>query len=152
MAKTGFRSESVSVAGYGVRDASRVLFYEIFRNGNLAIPKYLIDNNLLCFGCASLWRGIIGRYSDYQELRESYKLRECEYFVSDLVDCIGERTGKKIKYALWLADKQDCIDIYGAKESDLEEYPIGDVLLYDAGRDGKLYGYVEPPQPIYLLF
>lgn len=65
------------------------------------------------------------------------------------MNCIEDNTGKKIRYALWLADKDAVEDMYEGNERDIYAYNVDDaVVLSDLGYDGTLYGFEEMPEPI----
>lgn len=63
-----------------------------------------------------------------------------------------EKTGKDIKYVLWLSDSvDDVIAEYELNDSitEFDEYPTANgVVLSDIGRGGKLFGYEALPNVI----
>lgn len=89
---------------------------------------------------------------------------EVAAFCDDALDVIREKTGRSIKYALWLTSKENLLETFwrwanGAyhdddlcpepEEGDIDAYEVGPVILPDGDGDGgMLYGYETCPQPI----
>lgn len=63
-----------------------------------------------------------------------------------------EKTGKDIKYVLWLSDSvDDVIAEYEPNDfiTEFDEYSTADsVVLSDIGKGGKLFGYEKLPAAI----
>lgn len=78
--------------------------------------------------------------------------RKKKAFVRRILDTMKEKTGKDIKYVLWLSDSvDDVIAEYELNDSitEFDEYPTANgVVLSDIGRGGKLFGYEALPNVI----
>ena len=143
--RTEYRSEYVY--GNGIRNPKQVLMYEIFELGNSDIPHYICTNYTISSYCKSKWLGYIEEL-EMNGFVDDFSTKDKEEAVSELLNNLMEATNKKINYVLWLASKEDVISLYHAEKEDIEQYPIGEVILSDLGHDGRLYGYSENPIPI----
>lgn len=138
-----YRSES----GYSERNPIRVMTFECHELGNIDILKYLREHYLY----GDLKR-LVSRIISQSENPTEIITEESFTTVFELaLDQIKGRTGKDIKYCVWLADR-DIVENYYC--SDLIEYIIygydieGSVILSDLGIEGKLYGFEELPDPV----
>lgn len=86
---------------------------------------------------------IIENIDDYEE--DDDELCLC---VDMLIDEISKYMHKKIKYGLWLADRQNVIDFYDGDDNNINAYEKSDVILSDIGHNGVLFGYDKKPTPI----
>lgn len=130
-----YRSESSS---HPERDAISVMMFEIEELENEDIFDYVLDN-----------------YKLSDELKESIKTYmdssdgNLESILKNILSEIKTQTGKDIKYALWLAEKETVIDMYDGAENGIDVYETKDgVILSDLGYDGVLFGFEKLPEPI----
>ena len=102
-----YRSESSS---HPERDAISVMMFEIEELENEDIFDYVLDN-----------------YKLSDELKESIKTYmdssedDLESILKNMLSEIKTQTGKDIKYALWLAEKETVIDMYDGVENGIDE-------------------------------
>lgn len=146
-----YRTETLS--GSGVRDIHKVIKFEIFELNNIDILETLKNTIFKEDNLAVSWINHVIGWTEGNENRDYDVNFLQDGFCYWLVSYIKYKTGKDIKYALWLADKNVVMDkeTYGPyleSENDIDAYEIGDVLLSDIGHDGCLYGYENYPQPI----
>lgn len=139
MKKTEFRSDYVY--GEGIREPAAVIAYEFFELQNTDIPRYILEHYQVSPKCQETWQALINEMEELGAC-EDIGTAEQEKYAAELID------GLNINYVLWLASKDNVIDLYGADEDDIDEYEVSDVILSDLGPDGRLYGYVNDPQPI----
>lgn len=119
-----------------------VMLFEITELHNADILEYVSENYLLPDELKMDVREIIDNIDDVDEYG-------CERILEEVLNCIENSTGKKIRYALWLADKDAVEDIYEGDERDIYAYNVDDaVVLSDLEYDGTLYGFEEMPEPI----
>lgn len=130
-----YRSESSS---HPERDAISVMMFEIEELENEDIFDYVLDN-----------------YKLSNELKENIKAYmdssdgNLENILKNMLGEIKTQTGKDIKYALWLAEKDTVIDMYDGAENGIDVYETKDgVILSDLGYDGVLFGFEKLPEPI----
>lgn len=124
------------------RRALPVMLFEITELHNADILEYVSENYLLPEELKMDVREIIDNIDDVDE-------DGCERILEKVLNCIEHSTGKKIRYALWLADKDAVEDIYEGDERDIYAYNVDDaVVLSDLEYDGTLYGFEEMPEPI----
>ena len=141
-----FRSEAPFGEGY--RDAAQVMAHEVYELGNVDILDYLYGNYL---------NGDLRDKSyDYaNELAnngfiDDMSLEDVREFFRNCLTQVREKTGKDIRYVLWLADENAVREYYcyGMKpdEYEVDAYDISNaIVLSDIGSDGKLYGYEKEP-------
>lgn len=139
MKKTEYRSDNVY--GEGIREPSTVIAYEFFVLQNTDIPRYILEHYDVSLKCRKTWQDLIDEMEELGAC-EDIGTAEQEKYAAELIE------GLNINYVLWLASKDNVIDLYGADEDDIDEYEVSDVILSDLGPDGRLYGYVDDPQPI----
>lgn len=131
--------------GEGYRDIVPVLVHETVSLGNDDVLIYLYKYHLegeLKYDCFEL----LNRFWQ-EELAEDIFYK----FYEKALDFLKKKTGKNLKYCLWLANKETVIDYYGQgelSEDDIDAYECSDVILTDLGYDGALYAYEELPNPI----
>ena len=124
------------------RKALPVMLFEITELHNTDILEYVSENYLLSEELKMDVQEIIDNIDDVDE-------DGCEGILEEILNCIEDSTGKKIRYALWLADKDAVEDMYEGDERDIYAYNVDDaVVLSDLGYDGTLYGFEEMPEPI----
>lgn len=155
----GYRSDSIFGDGY--RDAVDVMVHEIFELRNADILDTLadgvlkdmdiaVDMNHLAYDLrsprASYFTDIL------EEENQSIAEEKSRAFIRSILDAVKEKTGKDIKYVLWLSDSvDDVIAEYELNEpiTEFDEYPTADsVVLSDIGKGGKLFGYEKLPAAI----
>lgn len=87
-----------------------------------------------------------------EEEDKSVAENKAKTFVREILDAVKEKTGKDIKYVLWLSDSvDDVITEYELNDSitEFDEYSTADsVVLSDIGKGGKLFGYEKLPAAI----
>ena len=98
---------------------------------------------------------VLDNYKLSDELKESIKAYmdssdgNLENILKNMLSEIKTQTGKDIKYALWLAEKETVIDMYDGAENGIDVYETKDgVILSDLGYDGVLFGFEKLPEPI----
>lgn len=155
----GFRSDSIFGDGY--RDAVDVIAHEIFELQNADILDTLADGVLKDMNIAENLKHLsydIGApravyFADILEEEDTDTAEEkAKAFVREILDAVKEKTGKDVKYVLWLSDSvDDVIAEYELNDSitEFDEYPTANgVVLSDIGRGGKLFGYEALPNVI----
>lgn len=131
--------------GEGYRDIVPVLVHETFTLGNDDILVYLYQYHLegkLKEECFELLK----KFNNDYIFEETYFS-----FYSKVLEFLKQKTGKNLKYCLWLANKETVRDYYGEGElpdEDIDAYECSDIILTDLGYDGALYAYEELPNPI----
>lgn len=155
----GYRSDNIFGDGY--RDAVDVMAHEIFNLWNSDILDTLADGvlkdmdiaehlKLLSFDISSPKAAY---FTDIlEEEDKSVAENKAKTFVREILDMVKEKTGKDIKYVLWLSDSvDDVITEYELNDSitEFDEYSTADsVVLSDIGKGGKLFGYEKMPAAI----
>lgn len=156
---TGYRSDGIFNDGY--RNVVDVMIHEIFCLWNTDILYTLADSILKDTDIAE---DMVHLANDLQSPRALYFadiLEEenkfaaedkAKTFVRKILDAVKEKTGKNIKYVLWLSDSvDDIISTYEPNDSvtEFDEYSTANgVVLSDLGKGGKLFGYEEMPAAI----
>lgn len=138
-----YRTESA----YGslVRDAVSVLTHEICELGNTDALEYCLQHhNLRKMHFDRTVRALIKSIDEGDCPGED----EVRLVVQDLLKHIESCTGISVNYALWLANRESVKTFYGGKESDIDAYECGPVILSDLDDEGILYGYTTLPQKI----
>jgi len=130
-----YRAESSS---HPERDAISVMMFEIEELENEDIFDYVLDN-----------------YKLSDELKENIKAYmdssdgNLENILKNMLSEIKTQTGKDIKYALWLAEKETVIEMYDGAENGIDVYETKDgIVLSDLGYDGVLFGFEKLPEPV----
>lgn len=124
------------------RMALSVMLFEITELQNIDILKYVSENYLMSEKLKMNVQKLIDNIDGVDE-------EDCEGILEEILNCIEDSTGKKIRYALWLADKDAVEDMYEGNERDIYAYNVDNaVVLSDLGYDGTLYGFEEMPEPI----
>ncbi len=67
-------------------------------------------------------------------------------FCERILELLNKKTGKDLKYCLWLADLEAVRELY--KGVNVDAYKTSDVILSDLNYDGSLYAYEESPIPL----
>lgn len=155
----GYRSDDLFGDGY--RDAVDVMTHEIFELQNADILDTLANGVLKDMDIAEhlkhLSYDISSPKSMYfadilEEENESVAEDKAKSFVREILDAVREKTGKDIKYVLWLSDSvDDVIAEYELNDAitEFDEYSTADsVVLSDLGKGGKLFGYEKLPAAI----
>lgn len=158
----GYRSDDLFGDGY--RDAVDVMAHEIFELQNADILDTLADGILKDTDIAEDLKHLsydIGApravyFADILEEEDTDTAEEkAKAFVREILDAVREKTGKDIKYVLWLSDSvDDVITEYELNESitEFDEYSTADsVVLSDIGKGGKLFGYEKLPAEIRIV-
>lgn len=158
----GYRSDDLFGDGY--RDAVDVMAHEIFELQNADILDTLADGILKDTDIAEDLKHLsydIGApravyFADILEEEDTDTAEEkAKAFVREILDAVREKTGKDIKYVLWLSDSvDDVIAEYELNESitEFDEYSTADsVVLSDIGKGGKLFGYEKLPAEIRIV-
>lgn len=155
----GYRSDGIFGDGY--RDAVDVMAHEIFELWNADILDTLADGILKDTDIVEDLKHLsydIGSpkavyFADIlEEENRDIAEEKGKAFVRRILDAVKEKTGKDIKYVLWLSNSiDDVISEYELNDSitEFDEYPTANcVVLSDIGRGGKLFGYEELPAAI----
>lgn len=158
----GYRSDDLFGDGY--RDAVDVMAHEIFELQNADILDTLADGVLKDMDIAENLKHLsydIGApravyFADILEEEDADTAEEkAKAFVREILDAVREKTGKDIKYVLWLSGSvDDVIAEYELNESitEFDEYSTADsVVLSDIGKGGKLFGYEKLPAEIRIV-
>lgn len=158
----GYRSDNIFGDGY--RDAIDVMAHEIFELQNADILDTLADGVLKDMDIAENLKHLsydIGApravyFADILEEEDADTAEEkAKAFVREILDAVREKTGKDIKYVLWLSDSvDDVITEYELNEAikEFDEYSTADsVVLSDIGKGGKLFGYEKLPAEIRIV-
>ena len=155
----GYRSDGIF--NDGCRNVVDVMTHEIFELWNADILYTLTDSILKDTDIAE---NMVHLANDLQSPRALYFadiLEEenkfaaedkAKTFVREILDAVKEKTGKDVKYVLWLSDSvDDIISEYEPNDSitEFDEYSTANgVVLSDLGKGGKLFGYEEMPAAI----
>ena len=158
----GYRSDDLFGDGY--RDAVDVMAHEIFELQNADILDTLADGVLKDMDIAENLKHLsydIGApravyFADILEEEDADTAEEkAKAFVREILDAVREKTGKDIKYILWLSGSVgDVITEYELNEAitEFDEYSTADsVVLSDIGKGGKLFGYEKLPVEIRIV-
>lgn len=155
----GYRSDGIFGDGY--RNVVDVMIHEIFELWNADILYTLADSILKDTDIAE---DMVHLSNDLQSPRALYFAdileeenkfaaeEKAKTFVREILDAVKEKTGKDIKYVLWLSDSVDDVTSeYEINDSitEFDEYSTANsVVLSDLGKGGKLFGYEELPAAI----
>ena len=155
----GYRSNDIFGDGY--RDAVDVMAHEIFNLWNSDILDTLADGVLKDMDIAEHLKLLSFDISSpkavyftdiLEEEDKSVAENKAKTFVREILDAVKEKTGKDIKYVLWLSDSvDDVITEYELNDSitEFDENSNADsVVLSDIGKGGKLFGYEKLPAAI----
>lgn len=144
------RYRTEAFGGSGERDAATVMAFETFELGNTDILETLSngvlkDSKALRDRCLSFINEL-----DDNGFVDDFSFDDGVSFYKEVLVEVEKQTGYKIKYALWLADKEVVTNRkwYGrdmVDDTDFESYVVGPVVLSDLGHDGTLYGYIHEP-------
>lgn len=157
-----YRSEVLFGEGY--RDAAKVMAHETFILGNTDIcdtlSETILKNEKIAEDLSVLSKLIGNGSCDHpkaiylNEIWESQDSCEGAVFFQKVLDEIENKTGKKIKYCLWLVDDPKDLENYCISETleleDIDCYQETDIVLSDIGSEGKLYGYKNFPEESFL--
>lgn len=158
----GYRSDGIFNDGY--RNAVDVMTHEIFELWNADILDTLADSILKDTDIVEDLKHLsydIGSpkavyFADIlEEENRDIAEEKGKAFARRIIDAVKEKTGKNIKYVLWLSDSvDDVIAEYELNESitEFDEYSTADsVVLSDIGKGGKLFGYEKLPTEIRIV-
>ena len=159
-----YRTESYS--GAGERSAREVIAFEAGELNNADILETLLESGLITDTPSDNPNAKNTPWWDKSiadKARCMIKEIDEEGFVDDMDEddflavadeilaSVKEKTGKDIKFALWLCDKEAIATHYGkdmCDEYDYSAYEVGPVILSDLGTDGKLFGYEVMPEAL----
>ena len=151
-AKYEYRNDSAF--GDGVRDAARVVAYEIFELGNIDIIDYILSHVALPEVVADEWRGFLDEYeendfvTDENGIPYHAEAKNAIAKVRALLDEVSRVAKAEIRFVLWLAGEQAVRTRYDGNDENMSAYDVsGGVVLSDLGFDGRLYGFAELPEP-----
>lgn len=155
----GYRSDGIF--NDGCRNVVDVMIHEIFELWNTDI-LYTLTNSIL--KDTDIAEDMVHLANDLQSPRALYFADiieeenkfaaedKAKTFVRKILDAVKGKTGKDIKYVLWLSDSvDDIISEYEPNDSitEFDEYSTANsVILSDLGKGGKLFGYEELPAAI----
>lgn len=158
LGKTGFRSEAYS--GSGVRNILDVMRFEILELENTDILSTCLENPLI--KDEKLRADIEKAIADLEDCDSDIDLEDesegsLYWLVNRIVIELRKNSGKDLKYALWLASREEVLKNdenggYGAgldpEYPEIDEYATSDIVLSDIGNGGALYAYEDYPKPI----
>lgn len=142
---TGFRNPGFQ--GADCYEAQNVICHEIFVLGNTDILATLNKGAL----SEARIKETIEKFLQDPKEPADVLLDNAELwwaFSGQLLNEIAVETGIVVKYALWLAKEEVVREMYFGTEDNIREYPTGEVLLSDLGKDGQLWGYSKMPVEI----
>lgn len=155
----GYRSDGIF--NDGCRNVVDVMIHEIFELWNTDILYTLADSILKDTDIAEDMMHLANDlqspkalyFADILEEENKFAAEDkAKTFVRRILDAVKEKTGKDIKYVLWLSDSvDDIISEYEPNDSitEFDEYSTANgVVLSDLGKGGKLFGYEELPAAI----
>lgn len=155
----GYRSDGIF--NDGCRNVVDVMIHEIFELWNTDILYTLADSILKDTDIAEDMMHLSNDlqspkalyFADILEEENKFAAEDkAKTFVRRILDAVKEKTGKDIKYVLWLSDSvDDIISEYEPNDSitEFDEYLTANgVVLSDLGKGGKLFGYEEMPAAI----
>ena len=125
--------------GTGVTDVIDIMTHEIGDLKNTDIIEWCLGHYGVSENLSAILNDIIENIDDYDE-NDFVLKRAC----ASLIDEISRRKGKRIRYGIWLADRETVMELYDG-EGGIDEYYTSDVVLSDLGGDGVLFGYPDPP-------
>ena len=140
-----YRSETPFGSGY--RNAAEVMAYRTYELCCIDILDYLCDHYLE--------GNIRDKAKDYADnlsnngFISDASLDTMQDFFRSCLSQIKKKTGKDVRYVLWLADENVVRDCYCQEFDDytIDAYDISEaVVISDLGHDGKLYGFEREPE------
>ena len=143
-----YRTETFS--GSGERDAIEVMRYEIFELNNSDILDTLFEGILAKHPIAGRIEKLLNELDDNGYI-DDVSETEQRSFLLEVLQSVKDVTGKDIKFALWLTDKDKIASFYGrdmCDATDYDAYEVGPVMLSGLNGDGNLYGYETLPKPL----
>lgn len=150
MANTLYRNDTCY--GAGVISLFDIIYYELTELGNQDIIDYCLCHYNLSESTKDILRRIEGMVCCYFENNTAewpaYEVLFIKNGITLLLEEISLEAGFCVKYGIWLADKETIIECYDGNDDNISEYEVSSVLLSDLV-DGKLFGYENPPQPIF---
>ena len=146
--KIQYRNESYS--GSEIRDAQKIISFEILELGNTDILETIAahDSNLI----SDEFKEKLEKIEDMMKDGGVLGIEDMETVNSILVN-INTHTGKNFRYALWLTDRDTVRDLYSDgydddsdEYDDIDGYETSDYVLADTGILGVLYLYEDMPE------
>lgn len=121
---------------------------EMFEQENIDIPDTV--NSIYCDGEDEFLNGLCEFIEDMDEEPSDEFVNTT---IGKILEIVKEKTGKDVKFVLWLAD-EDSVRSHYADGVDFDEYPImgfditDAVVLSDLDVEGCLYGFETEPEPV----
>lgn len=151
---TMFRTECYGNSG--VRDAKEIFLFETLELCNTDILETIVENGLIKN------QQLLSNIQDAIEWLDAFNEGDGDDFADadikfsklfdSIIDEIAANTGKRIRYALWLASAQAVKRNYEGDQDgrNMDEYYTSEIILSDLGADcgGILFGYESLPKPI----
>ena len=146
--KIQYRNESYS--GSEIRDAQKIISFEILELGNTDILETIAapDSKLI----SDEFKEKLEKIEDMMKNGGVLGIEDTETVNSILVN-INAHTGKNFRYALWLTDRDTVRDLYSDEYDDdsdeyddIDGYETSDYVLADTGILGVLYLYEDMPE------
>jgi len=136
------RYRSEDTYGEGHRDIVEVMEYETFELENTDIidtlgSTYFSDDSLESL----TFRSLVGN-----QFCSELTALDSTTFCERVLELLNRKTGKDLKYCLWLADLEAVLELY--EGVNVDAYETSGVVLSDLGYDGSLYAYEELPTPL----
>lgn len=134
--------------GDGYRDILDVMTYETYNLANNDLLMYFLRTYKDADSTVrEQARKILASY----EGEEHVDFGEAdirEFFAAEIKE-LERLTGKRLRYCLWLAEKDTVKEYYmQGGPCTVDGYPVSDVVLTDLGYDGTLYAYEQLPEAV----
>ena len=144
----------------GIRDAARVICFEMFELGNTDIPdtvyyKYIQPNLEVLY---PIYHESINQIRVLIDVEDRDKAKDWMYSLEGhrdfmllalaIIDMVNKVTKASVRYVLWLAEKERVVQYYNGEEKNMQEYATSPIILSDLGAEGILFGYETMPAPI----
>ena len=146
--KIQYRNESYS--GSEIRDAQKIISFEILELGNTDILETIAAHNSKLI--SDEFKERLEKIEDTMKNGGVLGIEDMETINSILVN-INMHTGKNFRYALWLTDRDTVRDLYSDEYDDdsdeyddIDGYETSDYVLADTGILGVLYLYEDMPE------
>lgn len=144
----------------GIRDAARVICFEMFELGNTDIPdtvyyKYIQPNLEALY---PIYHESINQIRVLIDVEDRDKAKDWMYSLEGhrdymllalaILDMVNKICHTKVHYVLWLASKEKVVNYYNGNKKNMQEYTTSPIVLSDLGDEGILFGYENEPTPI----
>lgn len=155
MVKNNTLFRNPNYGGDNITDAVQIMLFEILELGNTDILETMLNNGFIKnetlrqrIEHAVVYISENGGPGYYDEYHYTAYDSDIKKMIQSLPNEIEKTTGKKIRFALWLASRDSVIKNYEGNDDNMLAYPTGDIVLSDLGDDGILFGYENEPKPV----